>query len=301
MGRSVALHPSLTPLNCPLWPSQAFVSFRANNGRFIAAEGGGGRHLAANRTAVSTWEKFKIATIDGSNLISGKRVSIQGRGGQFVVAEPGGAVKNNRNDVSDWETFILEMLPRPYTGAQDCGWARVRFKTSHGTFLTAVGGGGGDVAAVATSAGSHETFEMRKQTGALDLQRLDELVPIANNGNSGFRRLTFGDLCSVGFTQDSTAVVLFIDCSRSSLKGLKVEAEVFRGLELKNGWHITWHQVNRGVNFDFEAIEILQSPAHPPIGDIRPFVKFTAECGGGSNCGFSVMTHIEGPRGDPKF
>ena len=299
---AVVLLPGAAHAVCT-WPRVSYVALRASNGRFLAVEGGGGRSLVATSAAVGPWEKFKIATFDGSPPGQGKRVSLQGWGGQFVVAEPGAILKNNRNTVGDWETFILEITRAPRFG--DCSSRiEVRLKTTRGAYISAVGGGGGNLVSDVTTPGPSETFEMRAQPGGLDLD--DAILSRVNSpgqGNTRWRRADAVDGCSSGFSGVSAAsdgIVLSMSCDNSLLNG-KVEAEAFQNTELKNGWHITAFEVNRGTNGVTDGIVVLDHPADLPVGDIRPYMKFTAECPARSTCGFTVMIHVRGPRRDPKF
>jgi hypothetical protein len=60
------------------------VRLRAANGKFVAAEDGGGRELVANRTAPGPWEEFQIA------LIGDDSVAIKTSNGRYVSADSGG-------------------------------------------------------------------------------------------------------------------------------------------------------------------------------------------------------------------
>jgi hypothetical protein len=297
---AIVLQPAVAHAVCPAWPFPAYVSLRAANGRFVAAEGGGGRDLVANRTEVSNWERFKLATPDGGRLGWRRNVTLMGWGGQFVVAEPGAVLRNNRNAAGPWETFTLEGVSRKYTG--DCSEVSVRLKTSSGTYVSAVAGGGGGLVSGVTTPGPAETFTMRGQPGDLDL---DDASLLRSNspgeGNASWRRLTIGDACSIYFSGDSSGIVLNLDCGRSPWRGVTVEATVFQGSELANGWHVTSFQVNRGINNVTDGITVLAHPADPPVGDIYPRQQFTAECPRGTNCGFTVMTRVRGPKRDPRF
>jgi hypothetical protein len=92
----------------PQPPSQGRnVALRANNERFVSAEGGGGRELVANRRERGPWETFRL--IDrGRN-----QVALQANNGQFVSAEGGGGrpLVANRTQIGPWETFTLVNFP----------------------------------------------------------------------------------------------------------------------------------------------------------------------------------------------
>jgi hypothetical protein len=60
------------------------VRFKAANGKFVAAESGGGRELVANRTSPGPWEEFQIA------LVGDDGVAIKTSDGHYVSADSGG-------------------------------------------------------------------------------------------------------------------------------------------------------------------------------------------------------------------
>jgi hypothetical protein len=305
MGRAiffafVLFFPALASAVCGPWPFPDYVSLRVNNGSLLGVERGGGRDVVANASTVGRREKFKIATIDGTPLAWGKRITLKGWGGQFVVAEPGAILRNNRNEAGEWESFTLVYAGR--VSPSDCSQVKVRLKTSRGTFVSAIGGGGGQLDANSTNQGRFETFVMRRQPGALVLgPNVLKKSNTPDDGGTRWRRLRQGDHCGISFAEDDTGVVLNIDCGSSPFVGARVEAEVFRGMELENGWHLTSFEVNRGVNGLTDGIDVRERPAELPTGDVRLYVKFNAECPARTSCGFTVMNSVQGPRGEPMF
>lgn len=121
------------------------VSLRTANGRFVVAENGGGREMAANRTAAGPWETFTVVPLGGD------QVALQASNGQYVVAENGGggAVNANRNAIGSWETFTVVRL----------GGHGIAFRTASGYYLCAEGGGGNALVANRRSVGGWETFQ----------------------------------------------------------------------------------------------------------------------------------------------
>jgi carbamate kinase len=88
------------------------VSFIVHNGRFVVAEGGGGKEVLANRNTPSSWEKFviqKVGGSGGSQITNGDKITLRANNYQYVVAEGGGGgqVLANRNAASAWDTFII--------------------------------------------------------------------------------------------------------------------------------------------------------------------------------------------------
>jgi len=80
-------------------------ALRAHNGQYLCAEqqGGGGRHLTADRWAVGDWEKFRLEGVGGQAWVGG----IQTQRGWYWCAEDGGGsgVAPNRSEIGPWETF----------------------------------------------------------------------------------------------------------------------------------------------------------------------------------------------------
>lgn len=127
-------------------PSGSKKAFKAANGQFVVAEGGGGREVLANRNAIGDWEKFELIQLGGN------KVALKAANGQFVVAEGGGGreVMANRNVIGPWETFELIQL----------GGNRIALKAANGQYVVAEGGGGREVLANRSAIGPWETFEM---------------------------------------------------------------------------------------------------------------------------------------------
>lgn len=85
---------------------QGDVALRAPNGKYVAAEGGGGRELIANRDHRRTWETFKLIEV-GTN-----RAALRAHDGHYVCAEGGGGGEliADRPHISGWETFSMIRL-----------------------------------------------------------------------------------------------------------------------------------------------------------------------------------------------
>jgi len=128
------------------WPiSRAALRSQAT-GQWVAAEGGGGSYLVANRGAIGPWEQFGMSeVVPASNL-----VTLRAANGQYVAAENGGggAVNANRNSPGPWEEFTVEHH----------GGGYIALRTLSGHYLRALVPGG-VIDAVATSVGPWELFE----------------------------------------------------------------------------------------------------------------------------------------------
>ncbi len=136
---------------------------------YVAAEGGGGGVLHANRTAVGPWESFRItlgATPPGpihppSSPVS-VDVSLKSHAGLYVVAEQGGgaAVNANRTGAGPWETFTLVDLNG---GALQHG-DTVRLRTIDGVHYLSAPGDGRLV--TSTAQGPNEELVLERAAGA---------------------------------------------------------------------------------------------------------------------------------------
>jgi hypothetical protein len=143
--------PPRTQSPCPPIPPApkgwlTHVALIAANNKYVAAEGGGGRELVANRSALGPWESFNVVHLGDERLAlqasNGKYVSAAGGGGGVVLA--------NADCVGPWETFQMK---RP-------GNSRIALQTANGHFLCAEGGGGRELVANRTQAGPWESFYM---------------------------------------------------------------------------------------------------------------------------------------------
>ena len=90
-------------------------ALRANNGKFVCAEGGGGRELIANRDQIGPWETFvlkRLETVPSPGVFGitdGGAIAIFENTGRLVCAEGGGGREliANRWKVGPWETFVI--------------------------------------------------------------------------------------------------------------------------------------------------------------------------------------------------
>jgi hypothetical protein len=163
---------------------QRLVSIQSNDGSFLAAEGGGGSALHANRPAQGPWERFTIIGLDNKNQFeSGDMVAIRTDNGHFVVAENGGGRETNanRSEIGPWETFRIILLGPtpgglfPVAGLVPHGnGVRVAFRASDGSWVTAEGGGGGAVNANRPALGPWEQFTLREDVHRDNLPQRSE-------------------------------------------------------------------------------------------------------------------------------
>src|SRR4051812_32944905 len=57
----------------------------SERGLFLAAEGGGGGVVSANRVRAGSWETFTVIVADGSGLVDGARVFLQTADGDHYL------------------------------------------------------------------------------------------------------------------------------------------------------------------------------------------------------------------------
>jgi hypothetical protein len=124
------------------------VAFKAHNAKYVAAEGGGGRELVANRDEKGPWETFSVE-IPNSN--EPDVFALKASNGLFVSAEGGGGreLVANRKERGPWETF---RLVRPGTSGL------VAIQTYNGKFY--VSAEGPILRANRQCAGEWENFSM---------------------------------------------------------------------------------------------------------------------------------------------
>jgi len=150
------------------------MSFQTSDrGAFLTARSGGGSDLYANKFGPGEWETFRVIDLNGGKLQNFDRVCLRTSNGHFVVAEMGGGreVKANRGACGPWETFRIVLLSGPggfpVTGAGEipafsgfAGVLHVGLQASDGSWVTAEGGGGGNVNANRPAFGRWERFRV---------------------------------------------------------------------------------------------------------------------------------------------
>ena len=122
------------------------IALQAYNGQYIAAEGGGGGFVFADRDTVGDWESFELITLGGN------QIALQASDGHYVVAESGGGgfVYADRDFIDFWETWELITV----------GNNLIALRTINGQYLVADGGGGGFVFTDRDEIGDWETFDL---------------------------------------------------------------------------------------------------------------------------------------------
>jgi len=101
----------------------------ATTEKWVAAEGGGGRELVANRDNRAEWETFTVVPMGSDPDV----FALRAFNGKFVCAEGGGGreLVANREQAGPWETF---RLVRPWTNG------RIAIQTSNGKYVSAESG-----------------------------------------------------------------------------------------------------------------------------------------------------------------
>jgi cytochrome c len=136
------------------------AQIRASNGQWVAAEGGGGGDVNANRSAAAQWETFTLIDWNGGTLDTNDAVSFRTYDGvHYLVAVGGGggAVRATSVQAAAAERFTLIRMSG--SGAIGSGTS-VAFRASNGQYLVAEGGGGGGLNADRDSVGVWETFTL---------------------------------------------------------------------------------------------------------------------------------------------
>lgn len=132
-------------------PHVRTIALRAHNGAYVAAEGGGGGILVANRYQIGPWETFRLIRVPQGD----GRYALQTSSGAYVAAENGGggALVANRPGIGPWESFRL--LPIYYQGQ---GTNKFAFQTSNGAYVSDDGGGNTPLVANRPAIGPWEIF-----------------------------------------------------------------------------------------------------------------------------------------------
>jgi hypothetical protein len=147
-------------------PERAFVNallprinLRTSNGiNFVAAEGGGGGDVNADRLGAGPFETFTVEVLSGGPIFDGDRVAIRSVDDTHylqAVSGGGGALRAIGDRIGLFETFVVE---KSGGGAVRDGDA-VRIRLNDATwYVSAEGGGGGRAMINRPSAGLWETF-----------------------------------------------------------------------------------------------------------------------------------------------
>ncbi len=145
------------------------IALLAPNGRFVAAEGGGGGELVANRSAAGAWESFTEAVVSSVGLRTDVRsfVCAEGGGGQPLVA--------NRSSQGAWETFR----------SLSFSIGQVAFQATNGQYVAAEGGGGSNLVANRSSAGAWERFQVQNHRYGVSLRTANASYVSAEGGGGG--------------------------------------------------------------------------------------------------------------------
>lgn len=138
------------------------VSFRAVNGQWVCAEGGGGREMVANRNGDGPWERFVFQDRDGGNIESGDVGFLRSDHGQFLCAENGGGSVLNATRIfgGPWEEFKIWKVDGDgnLVGGTISSGDTVAVTSVDGYYWCAESGGGSTVVANRIGVGSWERF-----------------------------------------------------------------------------------------------------------------------------------------------
>jgi len=144
---------------------EIFIALKTHNGAYLSAVDGGGNNVVATSYAYGPYERFSLRELNNGKYAlktyNGNYVNALNGGGGNIVAMPmtnwgilrrarGLTFINACGGRLCWENFSLI----------DLGDCKVAFTTVYGYYVTAVGGGGGEVGAYGTSRGAYEIFEI---------------------------------------------------------------------------------------------------------------------------------------------
>lgn len=154
-----------TPLiNIPLTGSgELYIALNTQNGAYMYAVNGGGNNVTAQSYTRNAWTRFSLRELTNGKYAlktySGNWVTAANGGGGDVVAVPMTNWSSNAHGSSFVDTCGGRLCWENFT-LIDLGNYQVVFQTQYGYYLSAVGGGGGDVVATATSIGDNEIFDL---------------------------------------------------------------------------------------------------------------------------------------------
>lgn len=97
----------------PQLMSSDSINMTSSNGKYMAAEHGGGDAVIANRGSANIWEAFMIKKVRGEGDIRNRdQIALRAFNGQYLCAENGGGsdVNANRDVIGIWETFTIEFV-----------------------------------------------------------------------------------------------------------------------------------------------------------------------------------------------
>lgn len=136
------------------------VSLKSINGKFVAAENGGGGDVNANRPNAREWETFILLDLNEGELETNDPVAIKTINGNFFSAINGGGDKllADKTALVTWETFYIERVTVRNENKLIKDGDRIAFKTWNKKYLSALDGGGREVNAKGNSVGNNEMF-----------------------------------------------------------------------------------------------------------------------------------------------
>lgn len=136
------------------------IALRTHNGKHLAAEGGGGGALNANRDWIREWETFELINLgeleaEAENKTTVYKVALRTHNSRYICAEDHGQHKlvANHNSIQDWSTFELI---RP----DDKDDKQIALRAHNGKYVAAENGGGSILNANRERRNIWETFEL---------------------------------------------------------------------------------------------------------------------------------------------
>jgi hypothetical protein len=156
------------------------VHLRASNGiHYVAAEGGGGAAVFADRRLPGLWETFALAAVDGGPPLDHDRVSFRTSDGRHYLqaGDGGGGTMNAKGEEAGlWETFIVDSGRGDAIAAGQS--VTIRTAGDPSWYVVAVNGGGGAVMVNQRSPANAQAFTIAAALPA------DQASPLAALGRS---------------------------------------------------------------------------------------------------------------------
>jgi hypothetical protein len=245
------------------------ITLRASNGKYVCAEGGGGRELVANRDTAGPWETFTHWDLGNG------QAALQAANGQYVCAENGGGreVVANRGALGPWETFQLT----------DRGGGNLALQAANGMYVCAEGGGGREVVANRTAIGPWETFSTIQS------------IPLSPAGYGPGRNLPIRDnyvafdvpvgaavVMTVSFPADKEVAILVYPKDALQMQGPLVAAYIERGNYSRSADEWTFRNDDAGIVLPLIATGWWKNG--PPDGT-KPWIEAIQVVGGGTGPG----------------
>jgi hypothetical protein len=152
-------------------------------GQYVAAEGGGGGAVNANRAGAGVWETFGLVDQNGGTLAHGDPVTLRAHDGAHYLRASGGAIDARATAAGAGETFTLERVAGAGPVREN---DQIGLRAADGRYVVAELGGGGPVNANRSGVGPWETFRITAAAGSRLMSHPSPLVGRLRLDGRGF-------------------------------------------------------------------------------------------------------------------